>query len=197
MPQKVILLTDVPGLGQIGDQKTVKDGYARNYLLPRRLAVRATANEVNRVDRQRAKIEANREQLMGKAREMAEKIAKVGLVYERPMGQGGRLFGSVTPLDIASELSRQGATVEKRSILMDGPIKTPGDHTIRVRIHSKVVVDVPVTVKGIALQETRTTAETAPEMAPTPSDIFPEAEPAAEDADASVAEAEETAAPKE
>ena len=71
------------------------------------------------------------------------------------MGQGGRLFGSVTPLDIAEEMSKQGVSVEKRSVLMHGPLKTPGDHTIRVRIHSQVVVDIPVKIIGIKTDQAK------------------------------------------
>jgi large subunit ribosomal protein L9 len=150
MPQTVILLSDVPGLGQVGDQKKVKDGYARNYLLPQRLAVVATPNAVNRFERQKEKISTERENQLGQAKSLAEKVSKVGLVFERPVGPGGRLFGSVTSLDIANELAKQGASVERKSVLMHGPIKSAGDHKIKVRIHSKVVVDIPVKVAGTA-----------------------------------------------
>lgn len=158
MPQQVILTSDVPGLGQVGDVCKVKEGYARNYLLPQRLAIIATANAVKRFERQKEKLNAAREAQLSGAKGMADKLSKVGLDFERPMGQGGRLFGSVTSLDIAGELARQGVTVEKRSILMNGAIKTVGDHTIRVRIHSKVVVDIPVKVRGL---QTETKSEHA------------------------------------
>lgn len=149
MPQQVILTSDVPGLGQVGDVCKVKDGYARNYLLPQRLAILATANSINRFERQKQKLNAAREAQLNDAKSVAEKLSKVGLEFERPMGQGGRLFGSVSSMDVANELARQGATVEKRSILMNGTIKTAGDHTIRVRIHSKVIIDIPVKVVGL------------------------------------------------
>lgn len=146
MPQEVILLTDVPGLGQVGDSKTVKDGYARNYLIPQELAVPANANIKKRFERQKSKLEQARVDQLAQAKAQAERVSKVGLVFERTVGQGGRLFGAVTPLDIAQEIGKQGATVEKKSILMSGPIKTVGTHQIRVRIHSQVIVDVPVNV---------------------------------------------------
>lgn len=158
MPQQVILTSDVPGLGQVGDVCKVKEGYARNYLLPQRLAIIATPNSVKRFERQKEKLNAAREGQLTSAKAMADKLSKVGLDFERPMGQGGRLFGSVTSLDIANELARQGVTVEKRSILMNGAIKTVGDHAIRVRIHSKVVVDIPVKVRGL---QTETKSEHA------------------------------------
>ncbi len=149
MPQQLILTSDVPGLGQVGDQVKVKDGYARNYLIPQRLAVLASANAIKKYERQKEKVSAERDQQLTRANGLSEKLSKVGLVFERSVGQGGRLFGSVTSLDIATELGRQGATVEKRSILMTGAIRTVGDHAIRVRIHSKVVIDIPVKVVGM------------------------------------------------
>lgn len=149
MPQQVILTSDVPGLGQVGDVCKVKDGYARNYLLPERLAIVATPNAVKRFEKQKEKLNAARDAQLAGAKSVADKLSKVGLEFERQMGQGGRLFGSVTSLDVANELARQGATVEKKSILMTGAIRTAGDHTIRVRIHSKIIIDIPVKVVGL------------------------------------------------
>ena len=171
MSQSVILLADVPGLGQIGEQKNVKDGFARNFLLPNHLAVIATQNAINRAEKQKEKIEGERTKLLEKAKKLAEKISQVGLEFQKPMGQGGKIFGSVTSLDIASGLAQQGVTVERKSILMDGPLKTPGDQKIRVRIHSQVVVDVPVKIQGIQANK------------PTTQEIEDAAEPAAENAE--------------
>jgi len=148
MSQSVILLSDVPGLGQVGDLCTVKEGYARNYLLPQHLAVLATTNIKNRVARQKDKIAATKEKQLQHAQSLADKVSKVGLVYERPVGHGGRLFGSVTSLDIVNEIAKQGATIEKKCVLMHASIKTVGDHTVRVRLHSKVFIEVPVKVVG-------------------------------------------------
>ena len=171
MSQSVILTSDVPGLGQVGDLCKVKDGYARNYLLPQRLAVPATANLVKKFERQKEKLAAHREAQLTSAKTASDKLSKVGLVFERPIGQGGRLFGSVTPMDIAAELGRQGASVEKRSILMNGPIKTTGDHQIRVRIHSKVIVDIPVKLIGLQTETKSEHAEHIDEAAPPPPEI--------------------------
>ena len=175
MAQQVILTSDVPGLGQVGDLCKVKDGYARNYLLPQRLAVVASANAVKKFELQKEKLAAARESQLTEARNVAEKLSKVGLEFERPVGEGGRLFGSVSSLDIATELARQGATVEKRSILMTGPIKTTGDHAIRVRIHSKVIIDIPVKVSGIQTEKKSEHAEhvEAPLANPEPIEIDP------------------------
>lgn len=162
MAQSVILLSDVPGLGQLGDTCKVKEGYARNYLIPQRLAVVASPNASKRFERQKEKLAAEREKQLSRSQGLAEKLSKVGLVFDRPVGPGGRLFGSVTPLDIASELSKSEVSVEKKSILMNGPIKTLGDHTVRVRIHSKVIVDIPVKVNAT---ETKKVSEHAEHVA--------------------------------
>lgn len=154
MPQTVILLSDVPGLGQVGDQCKVKDGYARNYLLPQRLAVISTPEMKKRFDKQKEKLDQQRAKQLSNAQDVAQKLSKVGLVFERPIGPGGRLFGSVSPLDIAGELSKEGVEIEKKSVLMHAPIKAVGDHTIRVRVHSKVVVDIPVKVIGKEVKNT-------------------------------------------
>jgi len=159
MPQQLILTSDVPGLGQVGDVCKVKDGYARNYLLPQRLAILATPDAIKRVERQKSKLTAARDSQLEHAKGVAEKLSKVGLEFERQVGQGGRLFGSVTSQDIAVELARQGASVEKRSILMNGSIRTTGDHAIRVRIHSAVIVDIPVKVVGLRTESKSEHAE--------------------------------------
>jgi large subunit ribosomal protein L9 len=153
MPQSVVLLSDVPGLGQIGDQKRVKDGYAFNYLIPQKLAVIATANLVKKFERQKEKLAAEREKQLSTSKTVAEKLGKVGLVFERPLGPGGKLFGSVTPIDVAAELSKHGASVEKKSVLMNGPLKSAGDHVVRVRVHSQVIVDIPVKVVGLEVKQ--------------------------------------------
>lgn len=168
MPQSVILISDVPGLGQLGDNCKVKDGFARNYLIPYGLAMYATPDAVKRFERQKQKLTQEREKQLDRSKSMADRVTKVGLVFERPIGQGGRLFGSVTPMDIASELSKQGASVEKKSILMNGPIKTAGDHSIRVRIHSQVVVDVPVKVIGMEAKKSSEHHEHADQANETP-----------------------------
>lgn len=154
MPVQIVLTSDVPGLGQVGEVKKVKDGFARNYLLPQRLAVRASANVIKKFELQKEKIAAQRAKFLKSAEDLSAKLAKVGLVFERPVGPGGRLFGSVTAFDIATELSKQGVTVEKKSVLMDNALKSLGDHIIRVRLHSKVMVDVPVKINAIQVKET-------------------------------------------
>jgi len=161
MPQSVILVSDVPGLGQLGEIRKVKEGFARNYLIPKKLALFATADAIKRFEKQKEKISAEREKRLATSQSLAEKLTKVGLVFERPVGPGGRLFGSVTPHDIVTELGKYGVAVEKKSVLMNGVLKSVGQHTIRVRIHSQVMVDVPVSVTG---REATKAAEGAAEV---------------------------------
>ena len=142
----VILLERIERLGQMGDVVTVKPGFARNYLLPRKKALRAT--EANRAvfDQQRAQLEA--ENL--KHREEAERVAKdmVGLtvVIVRQASDSAQLYGSVTPRDIAAGITDAGVTADRRQIKLDRPIKTVGMHSVRVDLHPEVSVEVIVNV---------------------------------------------------
>jgi len=161
MPQEVILLSDVPGLGQVGEVHKVKDGYARNYLIPRHLAVFTTPNSLKRFEKQKEKIMASRVKVLTHSKSLADKLSKVGLVFERTIGPGGRLYGSVTPHDIVTELARQGISIEKKSVLMHTALKSTGEHVVRVRLHSQVVVDVPVKIVG---KELNKSSDLEPEM---------------------------------
>ena len=142
----VILLERIERLGQMGDVVTVKPGFARNYLLPRKKALRAT--EANRAvfDQQRAQLES--ENL--KHREEAERVAKdmVGLtvVIVRQASDSDQLYGSVTPRDIAAGITDAGVTADRRQIKLDRPIKTVGMHSVRVDLHPEVSVEVIVNV---------------------------------------------------
>jgi large subunit ribosomal protein L9 len=160
VPQSVVLMSDVPGLGQLGDVKSVKDGYSRNYLIPNKLAVFASADVLKRLEKQKEKIEAKRSKQLNDSKSVADKIAKVGLVFERPVGPGGRLFGSVTPFDVVSEIAKYGVALEKKSVLMHAALKTVGDHTVSVRLHSQVAVSVPVKIIGLEVKS-REAAEAA------------------------------------
>lgn len=168
MPQSVILVSDVPGLGQLGDLCKVKEGYARNYLIPQKLAVFATSDAVKKFEKQKAKLEAKKGEELLRSKSLADKLAKVGLVFERPVGQGGRLFGSVTPMDISDELAKQKISVEKKSILMNGAIRTTGEQVVRVRLHSQVIVDVPVKVVGLETKKSSEHHEHADALNETP-----------------------------
>ena len=142
----VILLERIEKLGQMGDVVTVKPGFARNYLLPRKKALRAT--EANRAvfDEQHAQLEA--ENL--KHREEAERVAKdmdgMTVVIVRQASDSDQLYGSVTPRDIAAGITEAGVTADRRQIKLDRPIKTVGMHRVRVDLHPEVSVEVTANV---------------------------------------------------
>jgi large subunit ribosomal protein L9 len=143
---KVILLERVEGWGGLGDVVNVKDGYARNYLLPRSKALRATSANLKVFEGQRADIEARN----AKAKEAAGKSGETldGTSYNliRQAGESGQLYGSVMARDISDAVSAAGFTVERRQIVLDRPIKTLGMHAVKVRLHPEVTVTVTLNI---------------------------------------------------
>ena len=143
---KIILLTDVENLGEVGDIVDVADGYGRNYLLPRKLAVVATTkNRLQMAHEQRV-----REHRILKTRQGAEALAArlqtVACRFERKVGEEGRLFGSVTSMDIAEQLLESGFEVDRRRIQLDQPIRSLGEFTVGVRLQANVAAEFKVTV---------------------------------------------------
>ncbi|WP_420477086.1 50S ribosomal protein L9 [Noviherbaspirillum sp. ST9] len=146
---QVILLEKVVNLGNLGDVVKVKDGYARNFLIPQRMARRATANAVAEFEAKRAELEKAAAEKLAAAQAQGEKLNGMTVQIAQKAGVDGRLFGSVTNADIAEAVTKQGFAVEKAQIRMpQGPIKTVGDHTVAVALHTDVVVDVTVSVLG-------------------------------------------------
>lgn len=146
IPMEVILLEDVDGLGQRGDEVKVKRGYARNFLLPRGLALEAVGAAA-RVFQQREhsrKIQENRARIA--AEREAEKLAKVSLTIQVQAGEDGKLFGSVTNGDIALSLAAAGHEVDKRHILLEEPLKELGVYQIRVKLFHEVEAKIRVLV---------------------------------------------------
>ena len=148
---EVILLEKTPNLGNLGDIVRVKDGYARNFLLPRKVARRATAAAIKEFEGRRAELEKLAAEKLAAAQAAGEKLASLSISIGQKAGVDGRLFGSVTNQDIAAELNKQGIAVEKQQVrLAEGPLKLVGEHPVQVLLHSDVVVDVTVTVVGEA-----------------------------------------------
>lgn len=146
---QVILLEKVVNLGNLGDVVKVKDGYARNFLIPQRKARRATQAAVAEFETKRAELEKAAAEKLAAAQAQGEKLNGMTVQIAQKAGVDGRLFGSVTNADIAEAVSKQGFPVEKAQIRMpQGPLKTVGDHTISVALHTDVVVDVTVSVLG-------------------------------------------------
>jgi large subunit ribosomal protein L9 len=142
----VILLERVHNLGQIGDVVKVKPGYARNFLLPTRKALRATEANKAKFESQRAQIEAMNLEKRSEAEGVKHKIDGLKVILIRQAGETGQLFGSVNGRDIADAITASGFTVERRQIILDRPIKTLGLHQIRVALHPEVIVGVTANV---------------------------------------------------
>jgi len=146
---QVILLEKVVNLGNLGDVVKVKDGYARNFLIPQRMARRATANAVAEFEAKRADLEKAAGDKLSAAQQQGEKLSGLTVQITQKSGVDGRLFGSVTNYDIAEALTKQGFPVEKAQIRMpQGPLKVVGDHNVSVALHTDVVVDVTIAVLG-------------------------------------------------
>lgn len=146
---QIILLDKVVNLGALGDIVKVKDGYARNFLIPSGRARRATAANKAEFEARRVELEKAAAEKLAAAQALGEKLAGTVVKVTQKAGVDGRLFGSVTNLDIAEELSRNGFTVSKAQVRMpNGPIKTVSESTVSISLHTDVVVDVTVSVYG-------------------------------------------------
>jgi large subunit ribosomal protein L9 len=146
---QVILLEKVVNLGNLGEVVRVKDGYARNFLIPQRKARRATATAVAEFEAKRADLEKAAAEKLAAAQAQGEKLSGMTVQIAQKAGVDGRLFGSVTNADIAEAVTKQGFAVEKAQIRMpQGPLKVVGDHAVSVALHTDVVVEVTVAVLG-------------------------------------------------
>ncbi len=143
---QVILLERIGRLGQMGDIVNVKDGYARNFLLPQKKALRATADNRAHFETQRAQLEANNLELKKEAEAVAEKLNGKIFVAIRSAGDTGQLYGSVATRDIAEVVTEGGFTIDRRQAILERPIKTLGLHPIRVALHPEVIVTVTLNV---------------------------------------------------
>ena len=146
---QIILLDKVVNLGNLGEVVKVKDGYARNFLIPSGRARRATAAAIKEFEVKRAELEKAAAAKLAESQAQGEKLAGTTAKLTQKAGVDGRLFGSVTNHDIAQELTKQGFPVLKSQIRMpNGPLKTVGDHPVTVALHTDVAVDITVTVYG-------------------------------------------------
>ncbi len=143
---QVVLLERVAKLGQMGDVVNVKDGYARNFLLPRKKALRATEENLKHFESQKAQLEARNLELKKEAEQVAGKLDGESFVIIRQAGESGQLYGSVSARDIATAISEGGVSVERSQISMQRPIKTLGLHDETVVLHPEVSVGVVINV---------------------------------------------------
>lgn len=143
---QVILLERIGRLGQMGDVVNVKNGYARNFLLPQKKALRATEENLARFETNRAQLEARDLELKKEAEAVAAKLGGKSFVVIRQAGDTGQLYGSVTPRDIAEVVTAGGFTIDRRQIVLERPIKTLGVHATKVALHPEVIVQVSLNV---------------------------------------------------
>ena len=147
---KLILREDVYNLGKSGEVVSVKDGYARNYLLPRNLAMLANAENVRQLEHEKAVIELRQQKMKGSAEEQAKTLSAVAVKITRKVGEQDKLFGSVTALDIAESLAKAGHKIDRRLIHLPEPIKSVGQFEVELRLHRDVSTKIKVEVAGEA-----------------------------------------------
>ena len=146
---QVILLEKVANLGELGEVVKVKQGFARNYLIPHGKAKRATPGNVAEFEQRRGELERAQADALAKAQEKAAKLDGLMLQVTQKAGVDGKLFGSVTNVDVSEALKMQGFDIPKAAIRMpQGPLKTVGDHPLKIALHADVVVTVTVSVLG-------------------------------------------------
>jgi large subunit ribosomal protein L9 len=148
---KVVLLQDVKGQGKKGDILNVANGYARNFLLPRNLAVEASDSKLKEISQQKAALDRKRKKDEESARALASRLEGLRVHVKTMVGEGGRLFGAVNNKDISENIALQhGIEVDKKKILLKDPIKTLGEFPVSIRLHPEVQAAVTVVVEGSA-----------------------------------------------
>ena len=145
---EVILLQDVDKLGTRGQMVNVADGYGRNYLLPKKLAVRATSQNRKWVEQQRVRFLKLTAREKAEAEELAKLLADVSLVFARKAGEQAQLFGSVTAMDVAEGLAAKGFKIDRRKIPLDPPLKLLGEYDVAIRLHRDVTATIKVKVEA-------------------------------------------------
>ena len=148
---EVLLLKDIKRLGKAGEIRKVADGYARNYLIPRGLAVLATAGAVRRTEVQKAIAEQRQERIRTDGSALAERLAEINITFKVKASEKGRLYGSVTAADIAAEIEKQtGYPIDKRKVEMEEPIHLLGTHKVPVRVMPNLVPEITVVVEPLS-----------------------------------------------
>jgi large subunit ribosomal protein L9 len=142
----VLLREDIDKLGARGEIVKVKAGYARNYLLPRKLAVEATSGNIKQIEQERTILLKREAKERSTAQGQAQQLGSLKLTFERKVGEHGILYGSVTSMDIAEALKDKGYEIDRRRIQLADAIKEPGDYTVPVKLHREVSVEIPISI---------------------------------------------------
>lgn len=143
---QVILREDIDNLGKIGDLVKVADGYARNFLVPNKKAIEATPKNVHAMDHAKKMVSDRIRKLKKEAAADADRIKALAITIKAKSGEEGKLFGSVTSMDIAEAMKAQGVSIDKRKIVLDEPIKRLGDFTVTVKLHADVTAEFKLSV---------------------------------------------------
>jgi large subunit ribosomal protein L9 len=193
---KVILLEDISNLGEMGDTVNVKDGYARNFLIPGKKAVPATARNLKTQEHHRRDIDLKKGKVLIDAQSLGDKLSGTALSFTRKSGEKGQLFGSVTNMDIAEALAAQDLSIDRKYIILEDHIKELGEHEVTIKLHSDVNTTISVTVLPedgeLPLEPVEVVSEDTSEE-PTEAAV----EPTVEEAPAEKAPAEEETAGEE
>jgi large subunit ribosomal protein L9 len=145
-PMQVILLEDVSTLGKAGDLVKVSDGYGRNYLIPQKKAVPATEKSIKSLDHQKRLVQHRMAKVKKDVQKIAEEITGLSCTLTRAVGESGKLFGSVTSMDLEAYLKNNGLEIDRKKILLDEPIKSVGMFTVPIKLHSDVIAQLKVWV---------------------------------------------------
>jgi large subunit ribosomal protein L9 len=143
---QVILLEDVPSLGKAGDQVKVSDGYGRNYLVPQKKAILATEKSLKALEHQKRLVQQRMGKTKKDAERMAQQIETLSCTFAKAVGESGKLFGSVTSMEIESYLKENGITVDRKKILLEEPLKNLGMFTVPIKLHPEVTAQLKVWV---------------------------------------------------
>ena len=156
---KLLLNEDVDGLGFCGDEVEVKDGYGRNFLIPKGKALLATPNNLKAFNHQKRIVQAKVKKVTTIAQGVADEISKATLQTKKKMGEGGKMFGSVTAQEISDLLKAKGIEIDRRKIQMQEPIKKAGEFTVPVKLHPEVTAQIKLIVDGEKVEEKTETKE--------------------------------------
>jgi large subunit ribosomal protein L9 len=143
---KVILKEDVKNIGSMGQILDVADGFARNYLVPRGLAMEANVKNVKSLEHAKRVVQEKAKKVKGQAEDLSTRIANITVMIKAKAGEEGKLFGSVTTMDIAEQLKNEGIDIDKKKISLDEPIKRLGTYTVNIKLHPEVSTPVQVEV---------------------------------------------------
>ena len=151
---KLLLKEDVDGLGFCGEEVEVKDGYGRNFLIPKGKALLATPNNLKAFNHQKRIVQAKVKKVTGIAQEVSDKISAVTIQIKKKMGDSGKMFGAVTAQEISDLLKAKGIDIDRRKIQIQEPIKKAGEYSIAAKLHPEVTAEIKLTVEGEKVVET-------------------------------------------